>query len=157
MSAEPEAPPFAARRPRRGDHPRLWTFPLRWRDDDVYGHLNNVVYGEYFDTVVALWLRESGALEPPRGPVIGLVVETRTRFWAPVSFPGPVALGVGLARAGRTSVAYDLALFGPETDGEADEAAALCRFVHVYVDAETRRPVPLPASLARALRSLPRP
>ena len=147
-----EAPPFAARRPRRADFPRLWSFPLRWRDEDVYGHLNNVVYGEYFDTVVALWLRESGALPVPRSPVVGLVAETRTRFWAPVSFPGPAAVGLSLARAGRTSVVYDLALFG----GQEDEAAALCRFAHVYVDAETRRPVLLPDSLSRALDGLSR-
>ena len=138
-----------AQRPERAAFPLRYAAPTRWRDDDAYGHMNNVVYYEYFDTAVNRWLIESGALGAPRGEVIGLVAETACRFHAPVAFPQTVEVGLRAARVGRTSVTYALALWGPAAD-----AAAVCRYVHVYVDAATRRPTPLPERLRAALAGL---
>jgi acyl-CoA thioester hydrolase len=148
--ATPPLAPLGADRPMRADFPLRWASPTRWRDDDVFGHMNNVIYYEYFDTAVNRWLVESGALELPRGPVVGLVAETACRYFASVSFPETVETGLKLVRAGTSSVTYALALFGRD-----DRAAAVCRYVHVYVDAVTRRPTPLPDSLRRALAALP--
>lgn len=134
------------RRPRRDDFPWRTRATLRWRDEDAYGHVNNVVYMEYFDTAVALWLRERGGLDVPRGPIIGLVVETNCRYFAELSFPETVEIGLAVESVGRTSAVYRLALFG-----RPDEAAATCRFVHVYVDRAGRRPAPLPDTLRAAL------
>jgi acyl-CoA thioester hydrolase len=136
-------------RPMRAAFPVRYATPTRWRDDDVYGHMNNVVYYEYFDTAVNRWLVESGALAVPRGPVVGLVAETSCRYFAPLGFPDPVETGLSVARIGRSSVVYGLALFGP-----APLAAAVCRYVHVYVDAETRRPTPLPETLRSRLETI---
>jgi acyl-CoA thioester hydrolase len=136
-------------RPLREAFPVRYASATRWRDDDVYGHMNNVVYYEYFDTAVNRWLRESGALDVPRGPVVGLVAETSCRYFASVGFPDPVETGLSVARIGRTSVVYALALFGREA-----EAAAACRYVHVYVDAATRRPTPLPDAMRSLLEGI---
>jgi len=138
-----------AERPRRESFPVRTVTPTRWRDDDVYGHMNNVVYYEYFDTAVNRWLVETGALPVPHGPVIGLVAETACRYFLPVGFPQPVETGLAVARVGRTSLTYSLALFGAE-----DAAAAVCRYVHVYVDAATRRPTPLPDALRAAAQAV---
>lgn len=121
----------------------------RWRDDDVYGHMNNVVYYEYFDTAVNEWLVSSEALRVPDGPVVGLVAETSCKYLASVGFPDRISVGLRAERIGRTSVVYGLALFG---EGR-EEAAALCRYVHVYVDAATRRPTPLPETMRAALEA----
>ena len=134
----------------RAAYPLLTPMTTRWRDDDVYGHMNNVVYYEYFDTAVNQWLIESGALDVPGGPVIGLVAETSCRYLASVGFPDRLEVGLSALRIGRTSVVYGLGLFRA---GAAD-AAALCRYVHVYVDAETRRPTPLPAEFAAELHKI---
>jgi acyl-CoA thioester hydrolase len=136
-------------RPTREAFPVRYVTPTRWRDDDVYGHMNNVVYYEYFDTAVNRWLLESGALQVPRGPVVGLVAETSCRYFASVGFPDPVETGLSVARIGRSSVVYALALFGPEA-----LAAAACRYVHVYVDAVTRRPTPLPEGMRSRLETI---
>lgn len=124
--------------------------PTRWRDDDVYGHMNNVVYYEYFDTVVNRWLVESGALEVPNGPVVGLVAETSCKYVSSVGFPDTLEVGLTTLRVGRSSVVYGLALFRERET----EASALCRYVHVYVDSETRRPTPLPDRMRAALKAL---
>lgn len=145
---------IAADRPLRDAFPARWRDATRWRDNDAYGHMNNVVYYEYFDSAVNRWLIEAGALAAP-GPdappdrVIGVVAETACRFFAPVGFPETVETGLAVARIGRSAVTYRLALWG----GEA-QAAAVCRYVHVYVDAATRRPVALPAPLRAALERL---
>lgn len=123
----------------------------RWRDNDVYGHINNCVYNEYFDTAVNLWIARSGALTVPGGPVVGLVAETRVRFLAALRHPAALEAGLAVARIGRSSVLYDLALFA-----EDDAPAALCRYVHVYVDAETHRPTPLPDAFRAALEAAPK-
>ncbi len=137
---------------RRADYPAFENFATRWRDNDVYGHVNNVVYYEYFDTAVNRWLIGSGAIRIPEGPVIGLVVETGCRYFAPIAFPDRVAAGIRVGKIGSSSVRYEVGLFRED----ADEAAAQGHFVHVYVDADSRRPTPLPAPLRAALETLRR-
>ncbi len=135
---------------RRSDFPVLREQPTRWSDDDVYGHVNNVVHYLMFDTAVNGWLIEATGTDIRRLPAIGVVVETSCRYFAELRFPEIVTAGIGLERLGTTSVVYRLALFG---QGSV-EPAAVGRFVHVYVDAASRRPVPVPAEIRAALRLL---
>jgi len=134
----------------RADFHAFREITTRWMDNDVYGHVNNVVYYSFFDTAVNQHLIEQGALDPERSPEIGLVVETRCRYFAPLSFPDRVTAGVRVARLGTTSIAYEIALF---RDDET-EAAAQGGFVHVYVDRETRRPTPVPERVRAAVAGL---
>jgi acyl-CoA thioester hydrolase len=122
----------------------------RWGDNDIYGQVNNVQYYSFFDTVVNRYLIGAGALDIHGGTVIGLVVETHCNYFAPLAFPQDVEAGLRVAHVGRSSVRYEVALFAP---GEP-HAAAMGHFVHVYVDRETRRPVPLPDALLAALAPL---
>lgn len=135
---------------RRAAFPHVLPITTRWMDNDVYGHVNNVVYYSYFDTVVADWLIRQGFLDIARSPVIGLVVETLCRYFSPVAFPDAVHAGLRVARLGNSSVRYEIALFR----NDDDLAAAQGHFVHVYVDRATGRPVPLPDELRRALAPL---
>jgi acyl-CoA thioester hydrolase len=136
--------------PVRADFPVLWPVTTRWADNDAYGHVNNVVYYAYFDTAVNGWLMTATGTDTRGLPAIGVVAETSCRFLAPLSFPDPLVTGLALERLGRTSVAYRLAVFG----GDADAPAAVGRFVHVYVDAVTRSPVPVPDVVRTALALL---
>ncbi len=122
----------------------------RWMDNDAYGHLNNVVYYSFFDTAVNRWLVARGALDIEHGAVIGLVVETRCNYFAPLAFPQVVDAGLRVVHVGGSSVRYEVGLFGK---GQPLSAAA-GHFVHVYVDRATRRPVPLPPALLAALQPL---
>jgi acyl-CoA thioester hydrolase len=135
---------------RRTDFPVLRPQQTRWSDDDVYGHVNNVVHYLMFDSVVNGWLIEASGTDIRRLPAVGLVVETSCRYFAELRFPETVTAGLALERLGSSSVVYRLALFG-ET---SEEPAAVGRFVHVYVDQETRRPVPVPAKIRGALEHL---
>jgi acyl-CoA thioester hydrolase len=144
--AEREAPH------RRGEYPHALAITTRWMDNDAYGHVNNVVYYSYFDTVVNTYLIGQGVLDPATSPVIGLVVETGCRYFASLTYPETVTAGLRVAKLGRSSVRYEIALFG---EG-ADTAAAQGHFVHVYVDRETRRPVELPQGLREALALISR-
>lgn len=137
--------------PGREAFPVLRTLQTRWADNDVYGHVNNVVYYALFDTAVNGWLMEASGVDIRALPAIGLVVETSCRFLRPLSFPEPVEVGIALERQGRTSVVYRLAIFGAD---EPAQPRALGRFVHVYVDSQTRRPVELPQEILRALSTL---
>ncbi|MFT0734420.1 acyl-CoA thioesterase [Ralstonia wenshanensis] len=134
----------------RDDYRYFHTITTRWMDNDVYGHVNNVVYYSYFDTVVNAYLIQQGVLDPEHSDTIGLVIETQCNYFAPLSFPDPVVAGLRVARLGNTSVRYEVGLFR----GEAQEAAAQGHFVHVYVDRETRRPVSLPDALRAVLEPL---
>ena len=122
----------------------------RWADNDLYGHVNNVVYYSWFDTAVNALLIERGALDIHQGQTIGFVVETQCNYFAPIAFPETVEAGIRVAQAGRSSVRYEIALFA---EG-AETAAAQGHFVHVYVDRATQRPVPLPEALQRVVDSL---
>ena len=122
----------------------------RWSDNDVYGHVNNVVYYSWFDTAVNAYLMEHGALDIHAGQTIGLVIETQCNYFASLAFPQMVEAGIRVAHMGSSSVRYEVGIFAK---GEELSAAA-GHFVHVYVDRESRRPVPLPEALRRALQSL---
>lgn len=134
----------------RDDYRHFHSITTRWMDNDVYGHVNNVVYYSDFDTVVNAYLIGQGMLDPAASETIGLVVETQCSYFAPLSFPDPVTAGLRVARLGNTSVRYEVGLFGCE----AHEAAAQGHFIHVYVDRRTRRPVPVPPALRAALKPL---
>jgi acyl-CoA thioester hydrolase len=134
----------------RAAYRRFVPLATRWLDNDAYGHINNVVYYSFFDTVVNRYLIESGALDIERSPVIGLVVETHCNYFASIAFPQQVDAGLRVARLGSSSVRYEIGLFV----GDEPLAAACGHFVHVYVDRETRRPVALPAPLQHALQGL---
>jgi acyl-CoA thioester hydrolase len=135
---------------RRGDFRVQRTLPTRWSDDDTYGHVNNVVHYLMFDTAVNGWLIEASGVDIRRLPAIGLVVETSCRYFAELRFPEVVTAGIALEKLGTSSVIYQLALFG---EGR-DEPAAVGRFVHVYVDAGTREPTPVPPEIRAALAGL---
>jgi acyl-CoA thioester hydrolase len=122
----------------------------RWMDNDAYGHVNNVVYYSYFDTVVNTYLIENGALDIAASPVIGFVVETGCHYFAPLTYPETVTAALRVAHIGRTSVLYEVALFG---EGSTS-AAAQGHFVHVYVDRQSQRPTELPPALRKALEPL---
>ncbi len=144
------APPRAQALPRSAFH-AFKRITTRWADNDVYGHVNNVVYYQWFDTAVNAHLIEHGALDIHAGHTIGLVVETHCNYFAPLAFPDNVDAGIRVARIGASSVRYEVALFA---EGQ-DLCAAHGHFVHVYVDRETRRPVSqLPASLKTVLERL---
>ena len=139
---------------RRGPEPRaayaaFCPITTRWADNDVYGHVNNVVYYSFFDTAVNGLLMDAGVLDIHHGEVIGLVVETQCNYFSPIAFPQAVSAGVRVGKLGRSSVRYEIGLFADD----AQECAAAGHFIHVYVDRETRRPVPLPAPLHAVLQS----
>ena len=134
----------------RGHFPRWQSLSTRWMDNDVYGHINNVVYYSFFDTAVNRYLMQAGVLDIHHGAVIGLVVHTQCHYFEPLAFPQAVQAGLRVLHLGRSSVRYQLGLFA---EG-AMLAAAVGEFVHVYVDRETRRPVVLPEALRQALQPL---
>jgi acyl-CoA thioester hydrolase len=122
----------------------------RWEDNDVYGHVNNAVYYSWFDTAVNNWLIHKGLLDLERSPVVSLVAETGCSYFESVTYPEPIDIGLRADRIGTSSVTYGLGVFRKGSD----LSAAVGRFVHVSVDRETRRPVPLPEALRLALREL---
>ena len=136
--------------PRRGEYVYFLRIPTRWMDNDVYGHVNNVVYYAYFDTVVNAYLVAAGGLDPQRSEVIGLCVESGCSYLAPVGFPDALEGGLRVASLGRSSVRYELGIFRA---GE-DAASAQGYFVHVFVDRQGRRPADLPARMRAALERL---
>lgn len=123
----------------------------RWADNDIYGHVNNVVYYSWFDTAVNGLLIERGAIDIHNGSVIGLVIETRCNYFAPLAFPDAVVAGVRVAHIGSSSVRYEVGLFSSD---ENQTCAARGHFIHVYVDRATRRPVALPPELLSVLETL---
>lgn len=122
----------------------------RWMDNDVYGHVNNVVYYSWFDTAVNAFLIEQGVLDIQGGATIGLVIETQCNYFAPLAFPQVVDAGIRVARLGSSSVRYEVGLFAQG----APLTAAKGHFVHVYVDKKNRRPVALPTQLQTVLETL---
>jgi acyl-CoA thioester hydrolase len=137
-------------RPARAAYRHFLAIPTRWMDNDAYGHVNNVVYYSYFDTVVNAYLVERAGLDIGGGAVIGVVAETMCRFFASAAFPEVLDAGLRASRIGTSSVTYEIGVF---RRGE-DLAAAAGHFVHVYVARDTRRPVPLPQLIRDALAPL---
>jgi acyl-CoA thioester hydrolase len=134
----------------RERYPHFSPVPTRWMDNDVYGHVNNVVYYAYFDTVINRYLIAEGGLDIAGGAVIGLCVDSRCSYRKPVAFPDDLDAGLRVAKLGRSSVTYDIGIF---RQGE-DAAAAEGSFVHVFVDRATRKSVPIPDGLRGALARL---
>ena len=134
----------------RAAYAHFQTIPTRWMDNDVYGHVNNVQYYSYFDTVVNQWLIEQGLLEIATSTTIGLVVETACSYFRPIAFPDTVAAGLRVAHLGRTSVRYEVGLFR----NDEPTVAAAGYFVHVYVDRATSKPAPLSEEMRKALGRL---
>lgn len=124
--------------------------PTRWRDNDVYGHVNNVVYYEYFDTAVNGFLIDTTGVDIRALPAIGVVVETGCRYFRSISYPEVLDIGLSVTRVGDSSVQYRLGVF----QASAIQAVAEGRFVHVYVDAQTRNKVPVPTMIREAVMSL---
>jgi acyl-CoA thioester hydrolase len=119
----------------------------RWMDNDVYGHVNNVVYYAYFDTVINRYLIEEGGLDPHAGATIGLCVESKCSYLAPAAYPEELEAGLSVARLGRSSVKYEIGIFR----AGRDELVAFGEFVHVFVDRASRRPTEMPQELCAAL------
>lgn len=134
----------------RAAYPHILPIQTRWMDNDIYGHVNNVTYYSYFDTVVNSYLIDVGGLDIHDGTVVGFAVETTCRFFKPVAFPEKLAAGLRVGKLGNSSVRYEIAIF---RDGE-DTAAAAGHFVHVFVDRRTDRPTPVPAAIRAALEKL---
>jgi acyl-CoA thioester hydrolase len=139
-----------AEAPGRSAYRAFRPIATRWADNDIYGHINNVEYYAFFDTVVNGHLIERGVLDLDGGGPVGLVVETSCSYFAPLAFPDRLDGGLRVDRIGASSVRYGVAIF---REG-ADTAAAAGHFVHVYVDRQTRRPVPLPEALRAELEAL---
>ncbi|KZF16189.1 MULTISPECIES: acyl-CoA thioesterase [Rhodococcus] len=135
--------------PSISEFPVLWPVPTRWDDNDHYGHVNNVTYYSYFDTAVNAWLMSSTGTDIRTLPAIGVVAETSCRYLSELSFPEPLQVGISVEKLGTKSIVYALAIFH-EVDGGNWEPAATGRFVHVYVDADTRKPVEIPAAIRSA-------
>lgn len=134
----------------RADFRVFRAIPTRWHDNDVFGHVNNVVYYGWFDTAVNAWLIERGFLDPATSEIVGLVVETGCTYFESVAFPETVEAGIAVERLGTSSVTYRVGIF--REGGE--QAAAQGRFTHVYVARATQRPVPVPAELRAALEAM---
>jgi acyl-CoA thioester hydrolase len=124
--------------------------PTRWMDNDVYGHVNNVVYYSYFDTVVNQYLIEQRVLDFEHSAIIGLVVETQCNYFAPLTFPDVVHAGLRVAKLGASSVRYEVGLFR----NEEQRAAAQGHFIHVYVDRESRKAAQVPSDMRAALERI---
>jgi len=134
----------------RAAYPVWREIATRWSDNDVYGHVNNVVHYSWFDTAVNAWLIEAGLLDVETGDPIGLVVETGCRYAAPLAYPEPVEIGLGVEHLGTSSVRYRIGVFARGADAPAAEG----HFVHVYVDRQSRRSAPLPEAWRDRLEAI---
>jgi acyl-CoA thioester hydrolase len=136
--------------PSRSDFPHFLAIPTRWMDNDVYGHVNNVVYYSYFDTVINEWLIREGGLDIHDGSVVGYCVESQCRYLAPLAFPEILEAGLRVAHLGKSSVRYEIAIF---RQGE-HAPAATGWFVHVFVARPDDRPTPIPPRIRDCLQRL---
>ena len=136
--------------PVRSDYRAFRSISTRWMDNDVYGHVNNAIYYSFFDTVVSGWLVEHGIVDYERGQTIGLAVDSQCSYYAPIAFPDQITGGMCVRRIGTSSVKYAVGIFRKDED----QAAASGTFTHVYVDRETRRPVPLPQETRSILETV---
>lgn len=134
----------------RSDFRHFQAIQTRWMDNDVYRHVNNVVYYSYFDTVVNGYLVSRGVLDIGASEAVGLVVETRCNYFSPIAFPDTVHAGMRVTNLGNSSVRYEVGIFRNDAQG----ASAQGHFVHVYVDRASNRPVPIPAAVRAVLEPL---
>jgi acyl-CoA thioester hydrolase len=150
MTAVPPAPDGLT----NNDFPVLWPVGTRWADNDMFGHLNNAVYYQLFDTAINAWINTSTGLDPLSTPALGIVAESGCRYFSELHFPEQLAVGLAVTRLGRSSVTYRLGVFrsGDSAPGNPAPITALGHWVHVYVDRTTRKSVPIPDAI-RALLS----
>ncbi len=143
---------MSERQPRltRSDFRVFRAIPTRWHDNDVFGHVNNVVYYGWFDTAVNAWLVENGFLDLAGSGTVGLVAETSCTYFESVAFPETVEAGIAVERLGNSSVTYRIGIFRQG----GGQAAAQGRFTHVYVQRAGQKPVPIPAPLRAALSAI---
>ncbi len=136
------------------DFPVLWPVGTRWADNDMFGHLNNAVYYQLFDTAINAWINTSTALDPITTPALGIVAESGCRYFSELQFPQNLAVGLAVTRLGRSSVTYRLGVFRENEPAKTTPRpiTALGHWVHVYVDRVTRKSVPIPDAV-RALLS----
>jgi acyl-CoA thioester hydrolase len=134
----------------RSEYPQLLEIPTRWNDNDVYGHVNNVEYYAFFDTVINHWLITEGGLDIHAGEVIGICAESHCEYRAPLAFPETIEAGLRVGHLGRSSVRYEIGIF---KQGDP-EPAATGWFVHVFVAEATRAPTDIPAPIRSALERL---
>ncbi len=134
----------------RDEYPHFLSLPLRWTDNDIYGHVNNALYYAFFDTAINEYLIAAGGHDIVSGNVMAFTVESHCQYLSPLAFPGLIDVGIRVGKLGNSSVRYELAIFKP---GE-HAAAAAGYFVHVFVDRETQRPVTIPAKTRLALEQL---
>ena len=132
------------------NYPHFLTIPTRWIDNDVYQHINNVIYYSFFDTAVNHYLIDRGLLDIKNGTIIGLVVETHCNYFSPIEFPEIVRAGLRVSKIGNSSVRYEIGLF----KADSNEASAQGHYVHVYVDREGRRPTKIPLPMREALENI---
>ncbi len=136
--------------PSRDDYPHYLEIPTRWMDNDIYGHVNNVVYYSYFDTVINRYLIDVGGLDIHGSPVIGVCAESHCNYQAPITYPEVVDAGLRVGHLGRRSVRYEIGLFRQDDH----TAAAMGHFVHVFVDRTSMTPVAIPEGIRAALEQL---
>ncbi len=136
--------------PARADYRHFVELQTRWQDNDLYGHVNNVVYYSYFDTVVNRFLIDQGGLRIHTDPVVGVVVDSQCRYFSSIAYPDTIEAGLSVSKLGARSVVYELGIFRL---GEATAVAA-GRFVHVFVDRNNQQPVPIPPAIRTALQSI---
>lgn len=143
---------MSTQRPGITDFPLRRIISSRWTDNDIYGHVNNAIYYQYFDSVINQHLIESGQLDIHRGEVVGFIVHSECDYFAPVAYPSDIEIGLAVVKLGSSSVTYEAGLFQPGHPSPC----AVARLVHVFVDTGTQRPVPIPASIRQALHMLVR-
>jgi acyl-CoA thioester hydrolase len=134
----------------RARYVHFLAIPTRWMDNDNYGHVNNVTYYSYFDTIVNEYLIRAGGLDIHAGPIIGYVVETQCRYRKPISFPETIEAGLRVGKLGNSSVRCEIGIF---RQGE-DDVAASGHFVHVWVDRVSNKPMSIPSAIRAALARL---
>jgi acyl-CoA thioester hydrolase len=150
MTSPPAVPPAPDGLTSR-DFPVLWPLGTRWADNDMFGHLNNAVYYQLFDTAINAWINTSTGLDPLATPALGIVAESGCRYFSELHFPESLVAGIAVTRLGRSSVTYRLGVFRAAAAFEtAQPITALGHWVHVYVDRTDRKPVPIPDAI-RAL------
>ncbi len=136
--------------PARSDYKVFYPITTRWSDNDVYGHVNNVIYYSYFDTAANRYLIEEGGLDIGEGKIVGFVVNSGCQYHAPISYPEPIEAGLRVEKLGNSSVQYGIAIFKPGVE----QAIAHGHFVHVFVDREADKSVSIPANLRAALQRI---
>lgn len=135
---------------KRSDFKYFHVITTRWMDNDVYGHVNNVIYYSWFDTAVNQFLIANNVLDIELSPVVGLVIETQCNYFAPVSFPDRITIGIRVAKLGNSSVRYEVGVFR----NDEDHGSAQGHFIHVYVSRDERRPVAIPDTMQTVLQSI---